>query len=239
MLGVWANFLAVLVGGGIGALLRGGIPEKYRTTINAGLALCVMLIGISGAIKTSNVLIVIVSIVLGSLAGELLRIEHGLQRLGDLAQRRLSKGDSRFADAFVNTSLLVCVGAMVVVGSLEAGLENDPQTLLAKSAIDFVACIIFGSTMGPGVMLASVPILLYQGGIAVLAKLISGFLSEALIGEMSAVGSVLIIALGFNMLEAGREKIRVGNMLPAVLVPCLWFPIAEWIGKVLGNVSLF
>ena len=93
--------------------------------------------------------------------------------------------------------------------------------------------------MGPGVMLASVPILLYQGGIAVMAKLISGFLSEALIGEMSAVGSVLIIALGFNMLEAGREKIRVGNMLPAVLVPCLWFPIAEWIGKVLGNVSLF
>lgn len=230
MLGVWANFFAVLVGGAIGALLHGGIPEKYRTTINVGLALCVLVIGISGAIETSNVLIVIVSIVVGSLLGELLRIERGLEKLGDWAQARLSRGDGRFADAFVNTSLLVCVGAMAVVGSLEAGLANDPGTLLAKSAIDFVACIIFGSTMGAGVMLASVPILVYQGGIALLANLLAGFLSEALIQEISAVGSVLIIALSLNMLGLTKEKIRVGNMLPAVLVPCVWFALAGVFG---------
>ena len=231
MLGVWANFFAVLVGGAIGALLRGGIPEKYRTTINAGLALCVMIIGISGAIETGNVLILIVSLVLGSLAGEFLRIEHGLERLGGWAQARLSHGDSRFADAFVSTSLLVCVGAMAIVGSLEAGLENDSSTLLAKSAIDFVACIIFGSTMGPGVMLASVPILVYQGGIALLATLLAGFLREDLIREISAVGSALIIGLGLNMLGVTKEKIRVGNMLPAVLVPCLWYAVAALLGK--------
>ena len=233
MLGVWANFFAVLVGGAIGTLLRGGIPEKYRTTLNAGLALCVIVIGISGAIKTANILIVIVSIVLGSLAGELLRLEHGLEKLGAWAQARLagkSEGGNGFADAFVNTSLLVCVGAMAVVGSLEAGLSNAPGTLLAKSAIDFVACIIFASTMGPGVMLASVPILVYQGGIALLAHLVAGFLSEALIQELSAVGSVLIIALGLNMLGVTKEKIRVGNMLPAVLVPCIWFPLAALLG---------
>ena len=227
MLGVWANFLAVLVGGGLGTLLKGGIPEKYQKTINAGLGLCVLVIGISGAIQTSNMLIVIVSVVLGSLLGELLNIERGLERMGEWAQARLSKGESRFADAFVNTTLLVCVGAMAIVGSLEAGLENDPGTLLAKSALDFVACIIFGSTMGPGVMLAAVPILLYQGGIALLAGLLSGFLSDPLIQEISAVGSVLIIALSLNMLGLGREKLRVGNMLPAVLVPCLWFAVVK------------
>ena len=231
MLGVWVNFFAVLVGGAIGSLLRGGIPQKFRTTLNAGLALCVMVIGISGAVKTTNAVVMIVSIVLGALAGEFLRIEHGLDKLGSWAQARFAKGDNRFAEGFVNTTLLVSVGAMAVVGSLECGLSGNSSTLLAKSALDFVSSMIFGSTMGIGAAAAAIPMTIYQGGIAILANVLSGFLSEMMIQEMSAVGSVLIIALSLNMLDLPKERIRVGNMLPAMLAPCIYFPVAELVSK--------
>lgn len=231
MLGVWVNFFAVLIGGMIGALVRGGIPQKFRTTINAGLALCVMVIGISGAVKTTNAVVMIVSIVIGALAGELLRIEHGLDKLGSWAQARFAKGENRFAEGFVNTTLLVSVGAMAVVGSLECGLSGNSSTLLAKSALDFVSSIIFGSTLGIGAAAAAIPMTIYQGGIALLANVLSGFLSETMIQEMSAVGSVLIIALSLNMLDLPKERIRVGNMLPAMLAPCIYFPVAELVSR--------
>ena len=213
MLGVWVNFAGVVVGGLLGTLLRGGIPRKYQTALNQALALCVLVIGVSGAIKTSNVLIVIVSAVVGTLAGELLRIERGLDRLGEWAQARFSHSEGGFAEGFVNATLLFSVGAMAVVGSLEAGLRNNPDTLLAKSVIDAVSAVIFASTFGAGVL--------------------APFLTDALIGEMSAVGSLLIIGLSFNMLGVTKERLRVGNMLPAMLVPCAYFPIAEWLGKLL------
>ena len=231
MLGVWVNFFAVLIGGMIGALVRGGIPQKFRTTLNAGLALCVMVIGISGAVKTTNAVVMIVSIVIGALAGEFLRIEHGLDKLGSWAQARFAKGENRFAEGFVNTTLLVSVGAMAVVGSLECGLSGNSSTLLAKSALDFVSSIIFGSTLGIGAAAAAIPMTIYQGGIALLANVLSGFLSETMIQEMSAVGSVLIIALSLNMLDLPKERIRVGNMLPAMLVPCIYFPFADLISR--------
>ena len=193
------------------------------------LALCVMVIGISGAVKTTNAVVMIVSIVIGALAGELLRIEHGLDKLGIWAQARFAKGENRFAEGFVNTTLLVSVGAMAVVGSLECGLSGNSSTLLAKSALDFVSSIIFGSTLGIGAAAAAIPMTIYQGGIALLANVLSGFLSKAMIQEMSAVGSVLIIALSLNMLDLPKERIRVGNMLPAILVPCVYIPVANWL----------
>jgi len=189
----------------------------------------VMVIGISGAVKTTNAVVMIVSIVIGALAGELLRIEHGLDKLGSWAQARFAKGENRFAEGFVNTTLLVSVGAMAVVGSLECGLSGNSSTLLAKSALDFVSSIIFGSTLGIGAAAAAIPMTIYQGGIALLANVLSGFLSETMIQEMSAVGSVLIIALSLNMLDLPKERIRVGNMLPAMLVPCIYFPVADLI----------
>ena len=231
MLGVWVNFATVVIGGVIGTLLRGGIKEKYRRTINAGLALCVLLIGMSGALKTENMMLVIVSIVIGSILGELLRIESGLDRLGDWAQARFSKGDTGFATGFVNATLLFCVGAMAVVGSLEAGLSNKPDTLLAKAALDGVSSIIFASSFGIGVVFSAIPLTIYQGGIALLSGVLAPFLTDALINEMSAVGSILIIALSINMLELTKERIRVGNMLPAILVPCVYIPLAELISR--------
>lgn len=229
MLGVWVNFATVIIGGLVGTLLRGGIKEKYSKTINAGLALCVLLIGMSGALKTENMMLVIISVVIGSFLGELLRIEDGLDHLGEWAQKRFAKNDTGFATGFVNATLLFSVGAMAVVGSLEAGLSNKPDTLLAKSALDGVSAIIFASSFGIGAAFATIPMTIYQGGIALLAGVLAPFLTDTLINEMSAVGSILIIALSFNMLNLTKERIRVGNMLPAILVPCVYIPVANWI----------
>ena len=230
MLGIWANPAAIVLGGLLGCLLRGGIQEKYKATINYGLALCVMIIGISGALQTRNTLCVIVSVIVGSVIGEGLRIEDGIGRLGDWAQSKLSKGDTGFSAGFVNASLLFCVGAMAVVGALEAGLRNKPDTLLAKSALDGVFSIILASTYGPGVIFSAVPILIYQGGIALLAGVLEPYLTETLITEMSAVGSLLILAIGINSLDCLKSRIRVGNMLPAILIPCAYLPVAQWLG---------
>lgn len=229
MLGVWVNFATVILGGLLGTLLRGGLKEKYSKTINAGLALCVLLIGMSGALETQNVMMVIISIVVGSVLGELMRIEDGLDRLGEWAQKRFSKGDSGFATGFVNATLLFSVGSMAVVGSLEAGLANDPTTLMAKAALDGVSAVIFASSFGIGVVFATIPMTIYQGGIALLAGVLAPYMTNALITEMSAVGSILIIGLSFNMMELTKERIRVGNMLPAILVPCVYMPVAGWL----------
>ena len=230
MLGVWANAIAIVVGALLGCLLRGGIKEKYSQTINYGLALCVTLIGISGALKAQDTLCMIVSVVVGSALGELLRIERGIERLGDWAQQRFSKGDTGFATGFVNASLLFCVGAMAVVGALEAGLQNKPDTLLAKSALDGVFSVILASSFGPGVIFSAVPILIYQGGIALLSGVLSPLLTDALINEMSAVGSLLIIGIGLNSMGFLKDRIRVGNMLPAIIIPCIYLPLVGIFG---------
>ena len=231
MLGVWVNFAGVVAGGLLGTLLRGGIPQKYQTALNQVLALCVLVIGVSGAIETANVLIVIISAVVGTFIGELLRIERGLDRLGEWAQARFARDEGGFAEGFVNATLLFSVGAMAVVGSLEAGLRNNPDTLLAKSVIDAVSAVIFASTFGIGVVFSAIPLTIYQGGIAALSGVLAPILTDALVNEMSAVGSLLIIGLSFNMLGVTKERLRVGNMLPAMLVPCAYFPIAEWLGR--------
>lgn len=231
MIGVWVNCATVVLGGILGTLLRGGIQERYRKTIHAGLALCVMLIGVSGAIKTSSVMIVIVSIVIGAVLGELLHIEDGLNHMGEWAQRRFAKGDTGFAAGFVNATLLFSVGAMAVVGSLEAGLTGKADTLIAKAVLDGVSALIFASTLGIGVAFSAIPLTIYQGGIALLAGVLAPVMTDTLIQEMSAVGSLLIVALSLNMLGATRERIRVGNLLPAILIPCAYLPIAEWLGR--------
>ena len=220
MYGVLVNAAAVLVGGLLGLALRGGISSRFRNIVSQGLALCVLLIGIVNAIKTTDMLCVIVSVVFGALAGEALKIEQRLDRLGEIAQKRFAgEGDSRFSEGFVTATLLYCVGAMAVVGSLQAGLTGDGSTLIAKSTLDGVSSVIFASAMGPGVILSLVPLTIYQGGIALLAHVIGPVLSDAVINEMSAVGGLLIVALGMNMLEATKTRVRVANLLPAIFIP--------------------
>ncbi len=225
MLGLLVNALTVIVGGIVGSLLKGGIPERYSKSINAVLALCVLLIGISGAIQTQQMMLIIVSMVAGTALGEWMNIEKGLDRVGEWAQQKFASKDDGFSKGFISATLLFSVGSMAVVGSMEAGIMNKPDTLMAKAALDGVSALIFASTWGPGVILAVVPLTLYQGIIAVLAMLLGNFLPEAAITEMSAAGSLLIIALGINMLGMTKERLRTGNMLPAMFIPAIYIVI--------------
>ena len=229
MLGVWANPIVVIIGALVGTLLRGGIPERFRRILTQGLGLCVTLIGISGAIGTQNVLVVILSIVVGAILGEAIGIEEGLGRFGGWAQKKIARpGDTGFGQGMVSATLLFCVGSMAVVGSLEAGLNNNPDTLLAKTALDGVSSVVFASTMGIGVAFSAIPLLLYQGGIALLAGVVGPYLSEAVVVEMSATGSLLILGLGLNMLEVtGDKPIKVGNLLPAIFMPVWLLPLMD------------
>ena len=206
----------------MGSRLRGGIPEKYKDTIGYALALCVLTIGIQGAIRTENMMLVIVSAVVGSLIGEALRLEDRLDSLGAWVQKRLAKDDDGFSQGFISATLLYCVGSMAVVGSIEAGLQNKPDTLLAKAVLDGVSALILSSSMGMGVALSALPLIAYQGAIALLAMLLGNFLPAEAIAEVSATGSLLIIGLGFNMLGFSKARIRVGNMLPAILIPAVY-----------------
>lgn len=226
MYAVLVNAASIVVGGIVGSCLRGGLPERYRKILESGLALCVLVIGVTGAIQTASVMGVIVSIVVGSIVGEWMRIEDHLDRAGAWAQRRFGRGDAGFSQGFISATLLFCVGAMAVVGSLEAGLSGNPDTLLAKSALDGVSAAIFASTMGPGVILSVIPLTLYQGGIALLAGSLAPILSTAAVTELSATGCVLIIGLSLNMLGVTKDRIRVGNMLPAMLVIVLYQMVA-------------
>lgn len=225
MLGVTVNFLAVVAGGILGTLLKGGIPPRYRELIQQGVALCVLVIGIMGAIETKNMLLVILSIVFGALLGTLINIEGGVEKLGGWAQTKFQRGG--FAEGFVNATLIFSIGSMAVVGSLNAGF-GDSSTLLAKAALDGVTSVIIASALGIGVSFSAGPMTIYQGGIALLAGFVRPYMTGDMIREMGAVGALLIMALGLNMLEI--MKIKVANMLPAMFIPCVYFVIAPLFG---------
>ena len=225
MLGTWVNTLAIIVGSIIGLLLRGGIPTQFRTTIMQGLGLAVILIGLTSALKTDDVLIVILSLVIGGVLGEALRIEARLDRIGRWLETKLARSGSNLARGFVTASLVYCVGSMAVVGALESGLTGNHQTLFAKSTLDGVASIVFASTLGIGVMLSSVSVLIYQGIITLSASALKQLLIPQAVTQMSAVGGLLIMAIGINLLE--MAKLRVGNLLPAIFIPLVYYGLRQ------------
>ncbi|MEG1014516.1 MAG: DUF554 domain-containing protein, partial [Clostridia bacterium] len=230
MIGTLINCAAILVGSALGLLLRKGIKQSMAQTVMQGIGLSVILIGLMGAIKTQNTLLVILSMVLGGVLGTLLDLDAKMNKLGAFAQRKLCKGaaeGSTFAKGFVTASLVFCVGAMAVVGALDSGIRGDHSTLIAKAALDGVAAIVFSSSMGAGVMLAALPVFIYQGGIALLGTAVAPLLSNAVIAEMSAVGGLLIVGIGINMLL--DKDIKVANLLPAIIIPFLYYPLYQWI----------
>ena len=182
-----------------------------------GLALCVLYIGVKGSLAGTNTLVTILSLVLGAILGELLNIDRGIERLGAWAQSKLSRGGSRLGEGFVTASLLFCVGSMAVVGSLQSGLTGNHETIFTKSMLDFVSAIILASSLGLGVCLSGAFVLVYQGAIVLLARWAAPVLSDYVVAEMSCAGSLLIVALGLNML--GITKIKVANLLPAMFLP--------------------
>lgn len=221
-MGTIINCIAIIGGCLVGLIVSGKIQERVSKNIMNGLALCVIYIGISGSLNGGDTLQMIISIAIGALVGELIDIDKWLNKLGDFLESKVKtkKGEVSISQGFVTASLLFCVGAMAVVGSLENGLTGDYSTLLAKSVLDGVSSIIFASTLGIGVMLSAFVVLIYQGSITLCAGLLSGVLSTAVITNMSAVGSLLIIGLGLNML--GVTKIKVANLLPAIFIPILF-----------------
>ena len=234
-LGVIVNGL-VIVGASFAALIlkkfimkfdKNNKVEKISDTIMSGLALCIIYMGISGALECQHVLICIISMVVGGLIGELIDIDKGLNSLGDKIEEKLNKGKTdvskekaSISQGFVSASLLFCVGAMAVVGALNSGLFGNNDTLFAKSALDGVSSFLFSLTMGIGVLLSAVAVFLYEGIIACGAFLLKGVLSTAVITEMNAVGSLLILALGINMIL--KANIKVANLLPAMFVPIIF-----------------
>ena len=185
-----------------------------------------MVIGITGAVATSNIIIVIVCLVLGTILGELLKLEQRLDGCGNWLKKKIPNGGGRFTEGFVTASLLFCVGSMSIMGSFEAGLRNDYDIIFAKSAMDGIMAVTFAATMGVGVAFSALTVILYQGALTLLAGVIAPLLTDPIITEMSAVGGVMLIATGMNIIGLTKERIRVGNMLPALIFPAVCFAIA-------------
>ena len=225
------NMLTVLVGSCVGLALRGKFSEELGGAIMKGIGLANLGMGMASLLGTADFMGVIICMVVGTLIGEKANIERAMDRFGDLLRRKLVKGEgnSRFVEGFVNATVLFCVGAMAINGSIAAGIEGDYSILLTKSVMDGVSSITFAAAMGPGVLCAVIPILVYQGGLTLLAGVVGPYLSAAVITEMSAVGGAIIIGIGLNLLELGRDHIRVSNMLPAIFLPILYVPLSAFL----------
>lgn len=226
MIGTVINSLAIVAGGTLGLLLKKGIRENYQITTMQAISLSVILIGVRSAFKTDDLLQVIICLAVGSLVGEALGIERRLENIGIWAEKRFSRSaESGFSKGWVTASLVFCVGSMAIVGSLESGLSGNHDTLFAKSLLDGITSVIFAATMGSGVIFSALPVLLYQGAITLGAGLLKPFLTAGVIAQMSGVGGLLIAAIGINMLQLTR--IRIGNMLPAIFLPLIYFMIVR------------
>lgn len=222
MLGTIVNTIAVIIGAAIGMLLKKGIPEKLSDTMMKGLGLCTLYLGISGSLKGENSLILIISIVVGALIGEGIDLDAKLKHFGSWIENKFKSKESgkvSIAEGFVSASLLFCVGAMAVVGSLQSGLEGNHEMLFNKSMLDGVAAVVFASTMGIGVMLSAAFVFVYQGAITLAAQWIAPLLTDTIIAEMTCVGSVIIIGIALNLI--GITKLKVMNYVPAIFVPIL------------------
>jgi hypothetical protein len=223
--GTLINVLTVLVGGTLGTLLGNRLPERMRETIMHALGLLTMVIGFQLSLETENILIILGSLLLGGLLGELLRIERGINQLGRWLERRTGgeaaaagspSGATTFSHAFLTASLVFCVGPMTILGSIQDGLTGDYTLLAVKSTMDGFASLAFASTLGPGVISSALTVLVYQGALTLGAGWADAVLTDPMVAEMTATGGVLMLALGLGLL--GIKKIRVGNLLPAIAI---------------------
>lgn len=226
MLGTIVNSAAIVAGALIGLLLKKGLPEKMSDTLMKGTGLCTLFLGVSGSLKGENSLILIISIVAGIIIGEGVDLEDKLERLGKWVEQRIQAiaeqkngGKISIAEGFVSASLLFCVGAMAVLGSLQSGLAGEHEILYNKAVLDFVIAIVFTTTLGFGVALSAVSVFVYQGTITLLAQWLSPLLTDRVVNEMTCVGSVILIGLGLNLM--GAANLRVMNFVPAVFLPIL------------------
>ncbi|MDR2149899.1 MAG: DUF554 domain-containing protein [Spirochaetaceae bacterium] len=222
MLGPLVNALVIVVCAFFGRFVVKGIPQRFEEMVKKSIGLSIVYVGIKGALDNQQVLLLIVSMVCGAIIGELLNIDRLMNRFGSWAEHKLKMSGGTFAQGFVSASILFCTGSMALVGSLQSGLTGNHETLFAKSILDGALSIVFAASMGLGVACAALPVLVYQGGIALGSFALKDMLSPDSIREMSAVGSLLIAAIGFNFLGA---EIRVANLIPAIFIPWLYLAL--------------
>ena len=231
LLGVIVNVITVILGSCIGLLFKKGIPEKVSTATMIGLGACTLYIGISGSLCGENVLIVIASVVLGVISGTLLNIDGAINKLAKSVEERFKKDGQNvsIAEGLVTATLLFCVGSMTVTGSIQAGLTGDNSVLITKATLDLVSSMMLASSLGVGVLLASVSVFAIQGGLVLIAGLIAPFMSMSAINEMTCAGSILIIMIGTNLM--GITKIKVADFLPAIILAPIIYNIVNLISQ--------
>ena len=237
LLGVIVNVITVILGSCIGLLFKKGIPEKVSTATMIGLGACTLYIGISGSLCGENVLIVIASVVLGVISGTLLNIDGAINKLAKSVEERFKKDGQNvsIAEGLVTATLLFCVGSMTVTGSIQAGLTGDNSVLITKATLDLVSSMMLASSLGVGVLLASVSVFAIQGGLVLLAGLIAPFMSMSAINEMTCAGSILIIMIGTNLM--GITKIKVADFLPAILFAPVIYNIVPLLEKLWSMIA--
>jgi uncharacterized membrane protein YqgA involved in biofilm formation len=235
MTGTFINVAAILIGGTIGLFFGSRIPERFKNTVIAGMGIFTSALGMQMFLDSKNSLIVLGALIIGALIGEWIGIEDGLQALGQMLEKRFSQdsetgSSSKFVRGFMVSSLLFCIGPIAILGSIQDGLTGDYNLLAVKSTLDGFASIAFASTLGIGVLFSSLIILVYQGGVSLLANQLNAIVTDPMMAEMTATGGVLLIGVGIsNLLEI--KKIRVGNFLPALAVA----PLIVWILSLLKN----
>lgn len=219
-LGTIVNALAIALGSAVGVIFKKNIPEKLATMLNNALALGVIYVGIYGAVKTSNMLIVVLSLCIGAVFGELIDFDKKFNKLGDFLQSKVSKKDgSSFSEGFVSSTMLFCIGAMTVVGAIESGMKGNHEIYYTKAILDGVIVILMSASLGIGCMFSAFAVLIYQGTLTATASFIAVHLTADMIDNMSVTGSVIILAIGLNML--GLTKIKIGNLILAPFLPIL------------------
>ncbi|MCM1134792.1 MAG: DUF554 domain-containing protein [Clostridium sp.] len=235
-LGTVINTAAVVLGGLIGLGLKNGIRQKFQDILMQACGVATIFIGASGTLskmlviqegklETAGTMLLIFSLVLGALAGEWLDIEKKMDSIGEKIKKAVkAENDNLFVEGFVNVSLIICVGAMAIVGAIQDGVSGDYSLLVTKAILDLIIVVVFAATYGIGVVFSAVPIFVYQGAITLAAAFMGSFVSGAVISDLSFIGSALIFCVGVNI--AFGKKFRVGNMLPALIVPVVYHMIA-------------
>ncbi len=222
MIGTMVNVIAIIVGSIIGVIFHSNFSNKMKNTVMQGISLAVILIGLEMALEvdgSEGILIVIFSLVLGGITGELLGIENKLSAAGEKIKARFANRNDLFVQGFVQASLVYCVGAMAIMGALQEGIQGDPSLLLTKALLDGTTAIAFSSTAGIGVIFSAIPVFLYQGSITLFASQIEQFLTPEVITQLTATGGLLIVGIGLNILKIA--KIKAGNLLPALVFAAL------------------
>ena len=232
MLGPTVNAVAIAICALTGCFLIRGIPSRFEEIIKKAIGLSIIYLGIKGALDNQRVLLLILSLVAGAALGELINLDALMNRLGNWAERRIGtlpgggEGHS-FSKGFVSASILYCSGSMAIVGSIQSGLTGNHEVLFAKTVLDGAISIVFGASMGIGVAFSAIPVFVYQSGIVLTAMAVKDFLTQDIIREMSAVGSLLIAAIGFNFL--GIKEIKVANFIPAIFIPLVYMTIEGFV----------